>query len=171
MGLVEALDHRDDPVVLVAQRHADQGTGAVAAVLVPALVEAGVPVGVLEQDAITGLGDPSGDPLPDAEVDLLHLVALHHLGPQLVAFPVDDVQGGAVRIHQGGDLLHHHLEQRVDVQGGPDGAGDSHHRFELTLVFRALLLSFRTHAQSMDRRSGKSQARHAERRPSARAMA
>src|SRR5207244_2703753 len=69
-ALVEHLDDADDAPELAAQRDAQHGAGAEAALLVPGAREARVGVGVAHVGGAAGARDLAGDPLADVERDL-----------------------------------------------------------------------------------------------------
>ena len=62
----------------------------------------------------------AGDTVPDLHADRPHLLAHHHAAHDLVVGLVEQIQRGAIRFDQLGELAQDELEQIVQIEGGAE---------------------------------------------------
>ena len=122
--LVEHLYDADGSAVLVLHRHAERRARPVAGPTVPLGVEAHVLIGVLDVERLAGAGHGPREPLAWLQPDLVDLVALCDLGPELVGLLVEQVERRPVGLHHLADAVEDHLEQLTEVERRPKGRAD-----------------------------------------------
>ena len=124
LELVQHLDHADGSTQVVLQRRNQHVPRAITGQDVPLGLEALVGVGVLDPDRLAGLGHTAGDAVAHLQPDGAHLLPHHDAAQELAVLLVQQVQRGAVRLEQLGDLAQDELQQIVEVERGTERVAD-----------------------------------------------
>ena len=123
--LVQDLRDADHFAALVADRHAQDISGAITGAPVDLLVEALVVIGVRRNDFRLSLGEyRTGDADVAGKADFPHRIALHHARVQFPGFGIVQEQGTAIGAQRVADHLHQTREQHVEREAVGNPVGD-----------------------------------------------
>ena len=114
-ALVDDLHDTENLVSETPHRRAQNGSGAVAGLLVHRRIETLICVGVRDIEDGFVVGHPTDNSRPGRHPDLFHLRPLRHLGPQIAGGRVDQEQRGPVGVGNVAGGAHQPVDETFDT--------------------------------------------------------